>query len=212
MKKFILISAVLLLGQSSFCQDKYTPAMKTNIQMLDSIHANGKALEIANNFSRIADAEKDKWLPYYYAAYATAVAAMSDKDHEKTDELADKASDLLKKAEDINGQTNSEIELVKAMIATAHMMVDPQSRYMSYGTKAGEYTKNAEKLDPANPRPVLFEAQSLFYTPEAFGGGKDAAKPLFDEAEKLFASFKPATELSPNWGKDALDYFLKMYK
>lgn len=212
MKKLILISLVLFLTQSSFSQNKYTLAMQKNIQMLDSIHSNRNALVVANNFSRIGDAEKDKWLPYYYAAYATAVSALDEKDVDKKDEMADNASALLKKAQDINGKTNSEIELIKAMIATVHMTVDPQARYMTDGVDITKFTKNAEALDSTNPRPVLFEAQSLYYTPEAFGGGKDIAKPLFDKAAALFATFKPADELSPNWGKGSLNYFLKMYQ
>lgn len=212
MKKYILITLVLFIAQSSFSQDKYTLAMKQNIQMLDSLYGGNNAEVIANNFTRIADAEKDKWLPYYYAAYATVVSAMNDKDVDKKDGLADKATTLLKKAEDLNGKTNSEIELIKAMIATTHMMVDPSSRYMSYGMDANKLIKKSIALNSTNPRPVLYEAQSLYYTPEAFGGGKDVAKPLFDKAAQLFESFKPETELSPNWGKESLDYFLKMYK
>ena len=64
----------------------------------------------------------------------------------------------------------------------------------------------------ANPRPVLFEAENKFFTPEAYGGGKDVAKPLFDTASKLFDNFKPETDLSPNWGKSTLQYFLSQYK
>ena len=36
--------------------------------------------------------------------------------------------------------------------------------------------QKAEALDSTNPRPVLLEAENKFYTPEAYGGGKDVAK------------------------------------
>ena len=58
----------------------------------------------------------------------------------------------------------------------------------------------------------MLEAENKFYTPEAFGGGKDAAKEYFDKANALNEKFKPETELSPNWGKTALQYFLSQYK
>ncbi len=96
------------------------------------------------------------------------------------------------------------------MIASAHMMVDPQSRYMQYGAASAESMKDAQELDPTNPRPVYLEAQAKFYTPAAFGGGKDVAKPLFEKAIKMFDTFKPATELHPSWGKSAAQYFLAM--
>jgi hypothetical protein len=56
------------------------------------------------------------------------------------------------------------------------------------------------------------EAQNTFYTPETFGGGKNAAKPLFDKAARLFDTFKPETPISPNWGRTNLDYFLSQYQ
>jgi hypothetical protein len=91
------------------------------------------------------------------------------------------------------------------------MMVDPQSRYMTYGPESSGMIEKSKTLDPTNPRPVLLQAENTFYTPEQFGGGKDAAKPLFDQASKLDAAFKPETEISPNWGHGALGYFLSQY-
>ena len=40
----------------------------------------------------------------------------------------------------------------------------------------------------------------------------EKAKELFNEASKKFETFKPATELDPNWGRFALQYFLGLYK
>lgn len=213
MKKLIAIILVLLTVRVSYAQsDKYISAMKKNIALIDSIPVKNNATELANNFVRIGDAEKDKWLPYYYAAYTTAFNALMIKDVDKKDGMADQASEYLRKASDILQKDNSEIEVIKSMIATVHLTVDPQSRYMTYGPESAEALKKAESLDSTNPRPVLLQAQSLFYTPEAFGGGKDAAKPLFDKASKLFQDFKPSSDIAPNWGESGLQYFLKMYQ
>ena len=92
------------------------------------------------------------------------------------------------------------------------MMVDPQSRYMKYGPVSNEFIEKSKSLDSTNPRPVLLEAQSKFFTPEAFGGGKNVAKEYFDKSNALNEKFKPETELSPNWGKNSLQYFLSQYK
>ncbi len=213
MKNLIAMVLVLLTIRVSYAQsDKYISAMKKNIALLDSIPVKNNAAEVINNFTRIGDAEKDKWLPYYYAAYTTAFGALLEKDVNKKDGMADQAAELLKKASDILQKDNSEIEVIKSMIATVHLTVDPQSRYMTYGPESAEALKKAEDLDSTNPRPVLLQAQSLFYTPEAFGGGKDAAKPLFDKAAKLFKDFKPASDIAPTWGESSLQYFLKMYQ
>jgi len=45
--------------------------------------------------------------------------------------------------------------------------------------------------------------------PKMFGGGKEAAKPLFQKANEKFLSFKPADVLSPNWGKEQNEQLLK---
>lgn len=213
MKQLITVALIFIAAQASFAQSgKYAIAMKKNIAMIDSIPVRNNAQEIINNFTRIGDAEKDKWLPYYYAAYVQAFNAILEKDADKKDGLADQASELLNKASDILQKDNSEIEVIKSMIATAHLTVDPQSRYMTYGPASSEALKKAEALDSTNPRPVLLEAQAVFYTPEAFGGGKDAAKPLFDKAAKMFAAFKPENDLAPQWGEASLQYFLNMYQ
>jgi hypothetical protein len=39
-------------------------------------------------------------------------------------------------------------------------------------------------------------------TPEAFGGGKANAKKQFEKALELYKTFKPASPLHPDWGKD----------
>jgi hypothetical protein len=204
----LIATATFTFAQS----DKYESAMKSNISQLDSLVPKGNFEELANNFIRIGDAEKTEWLPYYYAAYCISAQGLQEKDNTKNDALADKASGLIKKAETILGKENSETDVIKAMIATIHMTVDPQSRYMTYGQEINENIQKAETLDPTNPRPVLFEAESKYFTPEAYGGGKDAAKELFDKANQLYVNFKPETDLSPNWGKTTLDHFLSQYK
>lgn len=213
MKKTILFLALLCIGCFSFAQsDRYAAAMKSNISQLDSMIMKNNSAELANNFIRIGDAEKTQWLPYYYAAYAKVIEALTATDNSKKDAITDKAKELISKAENISGKENSEIDVVKSMIATSYMTVDPQNRYMSYSTEISDNIEKAKKLDSTNPRPYLFQAQNLFYTPEQFGGGKETAKPLFEKAKELFTSFKPESDLSPVWGKATLDYYLAQYK
>ena len=213
MKKLFFLAAIICFASFAFAQsDKYTTSMKANISRLDSMMMNNNGTEVSNNFERIADAEKTQWLPYYYAAYCTVTEAYSEKDNSKKDAIADKAQQLIDKAEAILGKETSETDVIKSMVATSHMMVDPQNRYMTYGPASAEFLEKAKTLDPTNPRPVLLEAEAKFYTPEAFGGGKEVAKEYFDKAKVLNDSFKPETELSPNWGGGALQYFLSQYK
>ncbi len=213
MKKLLLLSTVICLTTFAFAQsEKYMSAMKANITQLDSLVPKGNFTELTNNFERIGDAEKTQWLPYYYAAYCTIMQGYTEKDNSKKDAIADKAKAFIDKAESISGKENSETDVIKSMIATTHMTVDPQSRYMTYGSEISAQLEKSKSLDPANPRPVLIQAENTFYTPEQFGGGKNAAKPLLDQASKLFEAFKPQSDIYPNWGRSALNYFLSQYK
>ncbi len=213
MKKFFLLAVIICFASFSFAQsDKYVTTMKANISMLDSMMAKNNQTEVSNNFERIGDAEKTQWLPYYYAAYCKAMQGYTEKDVAKKDAIADKAQQLIGEAETNLGKENSETDVVKAMIATIHMTVDPQSRYMTYGAAISQNLDKAKALDATNPRPVLVQAENIYYTPKEFGGGPKAARPLLDEAKKLDDAFKPETELSPNWGKSSIEYFLSLYK
>ncbi|MEO6453197.1 MAG: hypothetical protein ABIN97_03955, partial [Ginsengibacter sp.] len=190
--------------------DKYTATMKKNITMLDSAFQKGNFAELANTFERIGDAEKTQWLPYYYASYATVMNGFINQDKSKSDGIADKAEQLIMKAETIAGKENSETDVIKSMIASIHMMVDPQTRWQQYGEASASNIEKAKQLDPSNPRPVYLEGQSKFYTPESFGGGKAPAKILFEKAMAMFDAFKPNSELDPTWGKASTQYFLSM--
>jgi hypothetical protein len=210
-KLFLLIclgfSVTLLKAQSP----KYNSAMKDQIGKLDGAFQAGNFPELANNFERIGNAEKSQWLPYYYAAYCQVMTALLEQDKSRVDPIADKADSLITKAETIAG-ANSETNVIRSMIASAHMMVDPQQRWMQYGQASAGYIEKAKSQDSTNPRPVYLEGQAKFFTPEQFGGGKTVAAPVLEKALAMFDGFKPASDLHPVWGKSSTQYFLSQCK
>ena len=209
MKKIFLLLTVISFANILYAQsEKYVAAMKKNISQLDSVMVRGNSAELANNFERIGDAEKTQWLPYYYASYCNILTTYTEKDKSKVDAIADKAQQLINKAEQLAGKENSETAVVESMIASARLMVDPMSRYMQYGPISSSNIEKAKQLDPTNPRPIYLEGTTKFYTPEAFGGGKEPAKALFTAALVMFDSFKPAGDLYPTWGKSSTQYFI----
>ncbi len=212
MKKILVLLIITISSSVLFAQsEKYTKAMETNIAMLDSAVSKGSMAALSNTFERIGDAEKTQWLPYYYASYCAVMDALTAKDQSKNDVVADRAEQLVKKSETLLGKESSEISVIKSMIASAHMMVDPQSRYQSYGATSMSEIQKAKSQDPTNPRPLLLEGQAKFFTPEAFGGGKGPAKELLTKALKMFDTFKPETNLHPAWGKATVMYFMSQY-
>jgi hypothetical protein len=220
MKKFILSVAFSLCLIMAFAQsEKYTSAMKDRIAALDTSKDVPALKDLSASFERIGDAEKTQWLPYYYAALAQVNAGnfiyMANQGNSteliKIDALADKADQMVAKAEALS-KDNSEIYAVKKMIATMRMMVDPMNRYMTYGPQAQQALETAKKLNPENPRVYLLEGEDKFFTPEQYGGSKTEAKKLFEEALKRYDSFKPASDIDPNWGKNTVQYFLSQIK
>jgi len=221
MKKTILILSAIFVASFSFAQmpEKFVKAMEGKIAMLDSVKTAEGYIELANAFERIGEAEKNQGLAYYYAAYCNASAGtlvgaggdMMAAKADKTDPYADKADKQIKKAEELM-KSNSEIFIVKKMIATLRMLGDPMNRYMTYGPEATAMLDEAKKTNPANPRAYLLEAQDKYYTPEQFGGSKEEEKVLFEKAQKLFETFKPESSIHPNWGKNQIAYFLSLYK
>ncbi|EDK72352.1 conserved hypothetical protein [candidate division TM7 genomosp. GTL1] len=203
MKKylFLLLAAVGLQFAANSQSDKFISAMKTNLALFDSAKTVEDFNKMANTFERIGDAEKTEWLPYYYAALSLNTAGwmpdLKDKDanSERVNAFCDKAEALAKSNTD-----KSEIQAVRNMAATQQMLVDPQSRWASYGKTAGEALQKGMELNPNNPRLYYLQGMGLFGTPTQFGGGKDKAKPVFEKAVALYKEEKPA-QFYPHWGQ-----------
>ena len=210
---FIVTLSVVTVAQS----DRYQAAMKAKVETLDSLRSSADWLDAANAFERIAEAEKTQWLPYYYAALGQIMHAYTQgqpgvpPDAGKTDPLADKAEQLVIKAESIS-KDNSEIFILKKMIATLRMMSDPMNRWQTYGPIGAEALQQAKKLNPENPRVYYLEAMDKYHTPEEFGGSKAEAKVLLEESMKKYESFKPDSSLHPRWGLSQVQFYHSQIK
>lgn len=203
MKKVIILALATVFAFTTQAQsDKFNAAMKGNIAQLGAAFANPSLfVDLGNKFERIATAEKTQWLAYYYAAYCHVNAGFMERDKSKVDGIADKATLLINKADSLM-PNNSEISCIKSMIASCHMMVDPMTRWQEYGQASQENMEKAMEQDPTNPRPYMLKGQGLKFTPESFGGGCKTALPELEKAITLFAAFKPASDIHPNWGME----------
>lgn len=213
MKKIFLLTVVAFFVTGTFAQsEKYIANMKSNIAAIDSSFKNPQnLLDLANKFERIAVAEKTQWLAYYYAALCQVNYSFMEQDKTKIDAIADKATELIDKAEALQ-PNNSEISCVKSMIASSHMMVNPMQRFMEYGPEAQSFIDAAMQQDPTNPRPEYLKGQGLKYTPEQFGGGCATAKPVLQSSLAKYSTFKPASEIHPNWGKQRVEMLISECK
>jgi hypothetical protein len=190
---FLMLNSLIVFSQN----EKYTKAMEKNLSLLDAAKTTQDFQTVANAFARIGETEKNQWLPYYWAGLALSRAGWDDPKIDKEDN-AQKIKAYCAKAEAI--EKNSEIYSLLNMAATQEMMVDPQTRWQTYGQEASANLDTAMKLNPDNPRLYYLKGMSVFNTPVAFGGGKDNAKPLFEKAVALYKMEKPKP-LYPHWGR-----------
>jgi hypothetical protein len=198
MHKMILALALLVTMEvSAQKDDKYTQVMQKNISLLDSAKSIDALQSLAGTFDRIGDAEKTKWLPYYYAALAQTWVGWNPECKDK-DANSAKINAFLAKAEAI--EKNSELYAVENMSATQQMLMDPQTRWQTNGKDANIALQKGIQADPNNPRLYYLQGMSLLGTPAQFGGGKDKARPLFEKSLALYQTMKPQP-LYPNWGQ-----------
>ncbi|HEU4718938.1 MAG TPA: hypothetical protein VFU15_13935 [Bacteroidia bacterium] len=214
MKNMLFISA-LFVSAFSFAQTadstygmppKFFEAMKKNVAVLDTATVKSTFQQSYNSFDRLNNAEKSQWLPSYYMAYCLLVESYMDETS-KTDDYCDQASHLLDHADSIS-PNNSEILVLRSMCASARIRVNPMTRGGKYGKESGQWLDKAQQADSTNPRIAYLRGTGLLYTPPAFGGGKDKAKPVLQDALKKFDAFRPASPVHPNWGRKQAEMML----
>jgi len=167
---------------------------------------------LAAKLERAATVAPADWLPRYYQAYALVVSAFQSKEATAAkDQVLDRAESALAQARRLKGD-ESELLALQAYLYQARLSFEPMVRAQEYLPKVTDAVDQAEALNPANPRPYLIEANNVYHTPAAYGGGAATARPLYEQAKVRFAAFRPASPLAPNWGQELLLGRLKQYE
>ena len=187
---------------------KYEKAMKKNLSKIDAAKDVASMLDVANGFERIAFAEKDKWLPFYYASFMYVLSSYTDTTAGKADSYLDKADTFINIADSLE-EDESEIYTLKGMIAQGRLQIDPMNRWMKYGQISSRNFETAMELDTLNPRPEYLMGIGLYNTPEQFGGGPVPAKPLLEKSLEKYDQFVPDNELMPTWGRRKVEQLLE---
>jgi hypothetical protein len=212
MKKVILsITLLFALFSVSAQNANYEKAMTDLVAQIQAVSYEESFQPLANKMERIANAESKQWLPQYWMAYCYTQESFKKQEPAERDQLLDIADGYMTKTEALGGNENSEIEVLKAQLATGRLSIDPMSRYQEYGGKYQKAINNAKKFNSENPRIYYLMGTNAFFTPENFGGGKTIAKPLFEKALEKFNNFELKSAFYPNWGTYETEYFLSQY-
>jgi hypothetical protein len=203
LKYSIVLFAVMLSVNVLAQSQSYKEAMKKQVIAFNSAKGINRFQKVADGFSTIALSEKKEWLPFYYAGLCNVLIAF-EINRSDIDVYCDKAEIFSRKADSLN-KNNSEIAVLKSMIAAARILVNEKARAQKYGMQSAKYANEAIKLNPDNPRAYLLKAQNMLHTPEALGGGIKKAKPVLETALEKEKIFKPETPLYPDWCKTEIE-------
>ena len=211
MKKMILYFCVLLSAVTYGQDAKYMQAMQKNVSILDSAKEASSFQNANNAFERIGNANQKEWLPLYYQSYCNIMIGMKQDDNNKKDEYYDRAQKLIGRADSLS-HDNSENAVLQSFIISMEISVDPMTRGQNLGMQSAMFISKAIQLNKENPRAYLLKGSGLMYTPPQYGGGKDKALPVLEEAVAKFKSFKPASPVMPHWGEARANAVLEQCK
>lgn len=190
----------------------YTELLGTTITQVMSTGDPAELKSLAAKLERAATVAPADWLPRYYQAYALLINVFQSKEGaDAKDATLDQAEAAVAKARQLKGD-ESELLALQAYLYQARLGISPMQRSMKYSKLVTEAVAQAKVLNPANPRPYLVGANNVYYTPAMFGGGAEAAKPLYEEAKAKYAAFTSASALAPSWGQGQVLGRLKQYE
>ena len=202
MKKSILTLAVVILSAVAFGNtNNFKKLMKQNLETVRAYEESTNYVALGDEFADIAKDNTKRFEPLYYSAYCYIISSWQINDMAERTKILDKAKVLIDKANQLTPD-NDELLVLEAFYFQAMIMVNPQKYGQPYSLKAGELLAKAQKLNSNNPRAEFLLAQSTYYTPSQYGGGKEKALPLFERSAVLFKNQKTGNYLLPIWGEE----------
>lgn len=191
MKKLFLFIGVLF-ALNVTAQSQYEKGMTKALELWQQ----GKSNEASNLFERIAKAEKENWLPYYYAGFVKTIASFGIKDEAKLNANLEKAASFLEKAAAVS-PNNPEIMIAQALVNTAYIAFDGQKYGMTLSGKNAQIYAKALQLAPNNPRVVLSKAEWDIGGAKFFGQSTEPFCKDIKRAIKLFKEEKRTVKFYP---------------
>jgi hypothetical protein len=187
----------MLFSSVVIAQGNYEDGMNKAFELWQ----NEKADAAANLFERIANAEKDNWVPHYYVAQINILKSWDTKDEVVLKAQLDKAQEHLDKAMSLS-EDNAELMILQAQIYTNWIAYDGMTYGMKYSTKVSELYKKAETLEPDNPRVVLSKAEWDMGSARYFGQDPTKHCSKVKTAVELFSSYEEKGPFYPSWGEE----------
>ncbi len=193
MKRIIIVTVLALIFTGTIAaQGQYEKGMEKAFAMWEE----GKMYEASQLFERISKAEKDNWLPSYYAATVEILGSFGLKDEAKLTAKLNKAQGFLDEAKSIS-ENNPEIIITQAFLNLGYIAFDGQKYGMTLSGKNNQLYAKALEIAPNNPRVILGKAEWEMGSARFFGQPltpycKDIKRAIeLGKAEKVTEAFYP---------------------
>lgn len=188
------LAITLVSGQSNY---------EKGMQKAFDLWKNNQTDEAANLFERIAKAEKDNWLPFYYAAHVHIVKTFNSSNGKEIESRLKKAQNLINEAKTYSKQ-NAEVLIMEAMLNTAYVVYDSSVYGMTHSPKVEALYIEAKKLEPENPRATLNHAEWQMGAAKYWGKDPKSFCPEIEKAILYFEKDTPNIAFYPRWGKNQI--------
>ena len=199
MEKIIVTSMLgLLCSFTGKAQSQYESGMTQAFELWKQ----EKPEEAANQFERIARAEKENWIPFYYASQIRIIDAFSITDPVKKEKQLEKAQQLLDETIRYAGEDNVEPVVLQAMLHTGYITLDPQVYGMKLSAVVTELYRKAAEKHPENPRLALSQAEWNIGSARYFGEDPAQYCGQLEASLQLFREQEPSEPFAPQWGED----------
>src|SRR6187549_3384822 len=109
MKKEFLTIILSFIGATTILASDYEKGMLKGKEMFTNAKTLEESVNVTNYFERIAEANKNEWLPLYYAAYSCLSVGFQQDKTETKDEWYEKGIAFIERA---NAIKNEESELL----------------------------------------------------------------------------------------------------
>ena len=151
MKTIITLLFVAIAGTAF--SSKYEETMKTNIDKLYTLSSSVELQALGNQFERIGNAEPNKWLPDYYAAYCFIRSTFFDEmDADAKHEQLDKAQEILDKLLKSN-DSESEVHALQALLF--QLRITDMTKGAKYSKKSSRSNRSCRKPESRKPTCLL---------------------------------------------------------
>ena len=196
MEKLILILSLALFTASVVkSQSQY----ETGMQKAFGLWEEGKSNEAVAMFERIAQAEKDNWVPVYHAANVLIASQFQVEDTETKNAMLEKAKEIIAEAHK-RDPNNSEITTLEGLLYTGYVAMDPGTYGMKYSGKIMQLHGTAIALDPENPRAHANQIEYEMGSAKFFGNDLAPYCERMKEIIPKFENQKSDVPFAPTYG------------